>query len=166
MVHVGSGHAQLLRNSYESYAKKFGKEFAVRQARGRERKKMNTTPVLVVDDSQITANIVTSLLKLCGFSNVEQALSAYSALGKLNTSKYGLILADMFMSGMTGVDLLAEVRSRPAFGTCTFLLMTAVRDREVIESAVRYKADGIILKPFTVAQLKQKLAGFPRLLAA
>jgi AmiR/NasT family two-component response regulator len=44
--------------------------------------------------------------------------------------------------------------------------MTALRDSEVIQSAVKYRADGIILKPFTAAQLKQKLSACPRLMAA
>ena len=116
---------------------------------------MNTTPVLIVDDSQAVANIITSLLKLCGFINVDQALSAEIAHGMLHIRNYGLILADMFLPGMNGVDLLAAVRA--ANKPTAFFLMTALRDPEVIKAAVKYKADGIILKPFTVAILKGKL---------
>jgi AmiR/NasT family two-component response regulator len=58
---------------------------------------------------------------------------------------------------------LAEVRSRRELRESTFLLMTALRDANVIESAVRYRTDGIILKPFTVAILKEKLASIPKL---
>jgi CheY-like chemotaxis protein len=125
---------------------------------------MNNVPVLVVDDSQASLNIITSIVKLCGFADVDQALSVEVAIGLLEIRKYGLILADMFMPGSTGMDLLQFIRSHE--DSTPFVLMTALRDPAIISMAVRFKADSVLLKPFTVAGLKEKLSGLPGLRAA
>jgi two-component system chemotaxis response regulator CheY len=127
---------------------------------------MKKTPVLIVDDSISTANIVAALVKLCGFEDVDQASDASSAIGKHAERGYGLILADMYMHGMSGIDLLAAVRAGPHRPNVCFVLMTATRNREVIDAAMHHKADAILLKPFTVDGLKQKLEGIEKLQAA
>lgn len=127
---------------------------------------MKKTSVLIVDDSSSTANIVAGLVRLCGFDDVDQVLDASSAIGKHAQRGYGPILADMYMHGMSGIDLLAAVRAGSHSPDVCFVLMTVTRNREVIDAAVRHKADAIFLKPFTVDSLKQKLDGIEKLKAA
>ena len=128
---------------------------------------MNTKArVLVVDDSAATALIVSKLLNQCGFSEVDRAPSGEDALGQLRERCYGLVIADVNMTGMNGVQLLAAVRGDAMYQDLCFVLMTAMRNRELIDAAVSYNADGILLKPFTVPTLKEKLGLIPKLRAA
>jgi two-component system chemotaxis response regulator CheY len=128
---------------------------------------MNTKArVLVVDDSAVTAQIVCKLLNQCGFSEVDRSPSGEHALGQLREHFYGLVIADVNMTGMNGVQLLATVRGDAMYHDLCFVLMTTMRNRELIDAAVSHNADGIILKPFTAPALKEKLGLIPKLRAA
>ncbi len=127
---------------------------------------MKKLPVLVVDDSVCTANIVVSLLKLCGYSDVDKEGSAQSALWKFSQRPYSLVLADMAMPVTSGIELLAAIRRGVIRPNVCFVLMTALRDREVIDAAVRLGADSILLKPFTADTLQTKLSSLAKLQAA
>jgi CheY-like chemotaxis protein len=119
--------------------------------------------VLVVDDSQTMANIVSALVRQCEFSDVEQALSGEAALAALRNRRRGLVIADINMVGMNGVELLRAVRQDIFLANTCFVLMTAMRHRELIDAAMYYQADSIIMKPFTKDVLKCKLADITKL---
>jgi two-component system chemotaxis response regulator CheY len=128
---------------------------------------MNTKArVLVVDDSAATSLIVSKLLNQCGFVEVDRAPSGEDAVGLLKQGGYGLVIADVNMTGMNGVQLLAAVRGNAIYHNLCFVLMTAMRDRSLVDAAISYDADGVLLKPFTVSTLKEKLGLIPKLRAA
>ena len=68
-------------------------------------------PVLIVDDYKTMLRIVGNLLKQLGFSNIDEATDGGSALQKLRTKKFGLVISDWNMEPMTGLQLLKEVRT-------------------------------------------------------
>ena len=128
---------------------------------------MNTKArVLVVDDSSAMALIVTKLLNQCGFGEVDRAPSGEDALVQLQQGCYGLVVADVNMTGMNGVQLLAAVRDNAMYHNLCFVLMTAMRDRALVDAAVSYNVDGVLLKPFTAPTLREKLDRIPKLRAA
>ena len=128
---------------------------------------MNTKArVLVVDDSSAMALIVTKLLNQCGFGEVDRAPSGEDALVQLQQGCYGLVIADVNLTGMNGVQLLAAVRENATYNNLCFVLMTAMRDRALVDAAVSYTVDAVLLKPFTAPTLKEKLDRIPKLRAA
>jgi two-component system chemotaxis response regulator CheY len=83
---------------------------------------MNTKArVLVVDDSSAMALIVTKLLNQCGFGEVDRAPSGEDALVQLQQGCYGLVIADVNMTGMNGVQLLAAVRENATYNNLCFV---------------------------------------------
>jgi two-component system chemotaxis response regulator CheY len=110
--------------------------------------------------------IVAKLLIRCGFTDVDQAASGAQALDELKKHRYGLLVADVNMAGMSGVELLARVRGDIMYHDVCVVLMTAMRDRGLVEAAVCHNADCVILKPFTSVALKEKLARIPKMQAA
>src|SRR5690242_2108038 len=106
-------------------------------------------PVLLVDDSQATLQIVAKLLQQCGFQHIDYATSGASALQKMRLKRYRLVFSDVNMADMHGVDLLRHVREDSNLNDVCFVLMTTMRHRDVIEAAKRFAADAIIMKPFT-----------------
>jgi two-component system chemotaxis response regulator CheY len=113
--------------------------------------------VLVVDDYKTMVRIVRSLLQQLGFRNIDDACDGPSALQLIQAKKYGLILSDWNMSPMTGLELLANVRAAPETAATPFVMVTAEAKTENVVAARQAGVNNYIIKPFTLAVLKQKL---------
>lgn len=113
--------------------------------------------VMVVDDYKTMTRIVRSLLEQLGFKNIDDATDGPSALEKIRQKDYGLILSDWNMSPMTGYDLLKAVRADDRLKAVPFVMVTAEAKTENIVAARDAGVSNYIIKPFTLAVLKQKL---------
>ena len=86
------------------------------------------------------------------------AFSAEDALQRLNGpggTEIVLILSDINMPGMSGLDLLKVLKGR--FPKLKVYMITAYDDREKYEIAMRYNADGFMSKPIDFTTLKQRI---------
>jgi two-component system chemotaxis response regulator CheY len=113
--------------------------------------------VLVVDDYKTMIRIVRGLLEQLGFRNIDEATDGVSALQKINANDYGLILSDWNMSPMSGYELLQAVRAQPRTKATPFVMVTAEAKTENVVAARQAGVNNYIIKPFTLAVLKQKL---------
>jgi len=113
--------------------------------------------VLVVDDYKTMVRIVRSLLEQLGFRNIDDACDGPTALDMIRHKEYGLILSDWNMSPMTGYELLKTVRADPANAKTPFVMVTAEAKAENVVAARQAGVNNYIIKPFTLAVLKQKL---------
>jgi len=82
-------------------------------------------PVLVVDDYGTMVRIIRNLLRQIGFADVDDAKDGTTALEKLHSRRYGLVISDWNMEPMTGYDLLRQVRADPGLGEIPFIMVTA-----------------------------------------
>ncbi|MDZ4112274.1 MAG: response regulator [Brevundimonas sp.] len=114
--------------------------------------------VLVVDDYKTMVRIVRGLLEQLGFKNIDDAIDGTTALQKIQQNDYGLILSDWNMTPMTGYDLLKAVRADPRTRTTPFVMITAEAKTENVVAARQAGVNNYIIKPFTLAVLKQKLS--------
>src|SRR5713101_7754853 len=114
-------------------------------------------PVLVVDDYHTMVRIIRNLLKQLGFENVDDAPDGSSALAKLRTKKYGLVISDWNMEPMTGYDLLREVRADPSLVKTPFIMVTAESKTENVIAAKMAGVDNYIVKPFNAQTLQSKI---------
>jgi two-component system chemotaxis response regulator CheY len=113
--------------------------------------------VLVVDDYKTMVRIMRSLLQQLGFRNVDDAGDGPTALQMIRGKTYGLVLSDWNMSPMTGLELLANVRASPDTANTPFVMVTAEAKAENVVAARQAGVNNYIIKPFTLAVLKQKL---------
>lgn len=116
-----------------------------------------TMNVLVVDDYRTMIRIVRGLLEQLGFRNIDDAADGAQALEKIQQGDYGLILSDWNMAPMTGYDLLKAVRADPRTRDIPFVMVTAEAKAENVVAARQAGVNNYIIKPFTLAVLKQKL---------
>ena len=115
-------------------------------------------PILIVDDYKTMLRIVRNLLGQIGFENVDEATDGGSALQMLRSKEYGLIISDWNMEPMTGLQLLKEVRADAKLHKVPFIMVTAESKAENVVAAKAAGVNNYIVKPFTAATLKQKLA--------
>ena len=112
--------------------------------------------ILIVDDFQTMIRIIQGMLQRLEFNNVDTAISAKEALEQIEKKTYGLIISDLHMEGMTGIDLLKEVRSKG--NEVPFIMVTAEGKMENVKAAREAGVTNYIVKPFSVDTLKTKLS--------
>lgn len=113
--------------------------------------------VLVVDDYKSMIRIVRGLLNQLGFMNVDEAADGETALRMIREKPYGLVLSDWNMEPMTGLELLQHVRADASTRALPFVMVTAEAKAENVVAARQAGVNNYVIKPFTLAVLKQKL---------
>ena len=109
--------------------------------------------ILVVDDEEIIRDLCSRALK---DYRVLEADNGRDALQILNHEHVDLILVDVMMPIMNGLDLLQQVKDRDA--EQLVIVMTGYADKEIILRALKARADDFIQKPINLLQLKTTIA--------
>ncbi len=107
--------------------------------------------ILIVDDDKALLGVLRSVLESEGH-RVEVVPSAYDALGRLEDTHYDLVLVDLKMRRMNGLELLEHERLRHR-GT-RMVIMTAYPTVESAVQAMRQGAFDYLVKPFKLAELR------------
>ena len=113
--------------------------------------------VLVVDDYKSMVRIVRGMLNQLGFVNVDDAPDGAAAMALLKEKTYGLVLSDWNMQPVTGLELLKQVRAEEKTKATPFVMVTAEAKVENVIAARQAGVNNYVIKPFTLAVLKQKL---------
>ena len=101
--------------------------------------------ILVVDDDRALRHVLAQLLKGAGHV-VDQAADGLEALARLDAAPYDIVLLDIGLPGVSGLDVLAHARSLPA--PPIGIVMTADDTPETLLAAVRRQAYRYLRKPF------------------
>ena len=119
---------------------------------------MNPERVLVVEDSEANRQTLSHLLKKLGFEVVEceNGLAAWNLLSKEH-APIDMILSDIMMPEMDGIELLKRCRETDEFKATPFFLITAVSDKDYMAAAKAAGVDGYVVKPLTFQRLKTKM---------
>jgi two-component system chemotaxis response regulator CheY len=113
--------------------------------------------ILIVDDFSTMRRIVKNLLSDLGFTNTAEADDGATALPMLKNEKFDFVVTDWNMPGVTGIDLLKQIRADEKLRHLPVLMVTAEAKREQIIEAAQAGVNGYIIKPFTAATLQEKL---------
>jgi len=113
--------------------------------------------VLVVDDQLTIRSLVRHSLGQLGITNVTEAPDGEAALRIMLTGGANLIISDYNMPKLDGLGLLRAVRSHEPIRTTAFIMLTGRADNELVTRAVQYGVNNYLVKPFTVATLKEKI---------
>ena len=108
--------------------------------------------VLVVDDSNLTRSLVKSAVEKAGF-HTATAASGEEALERLENARFDLMITDVEMPGMNGMELSHRVRNDPRTEDLPILVLTASRDRTHRELGKGIGVDGFLTKPFSHEKL-------------
>lgn len=116
--------------------------------------------VLIVDDSAAIRKILQRVLSQAEIpvTSVFQAGDGQEALRILESQEIGLVLTDINMPNMDGIELLRVIRQNKLWKTLPVLMITTEGSHSKVMEAVDLGANGYVRKPFTAEQIKEKLA--------
>ena len=121
-----------------------------------------TQKILIVDDMSTMRKIIKNMLGKMGCNNLTEAedgAPAWEMIQQAHESgqPYQFIVSDWNMPGMTGLDLLKNIRSDERFKTLPFLMITAEAEQANVVIAVKAGVSNFIVKPFSIVTLKEKI---------
>lgn len=119
------------------------------------------TTVLVIDDEELNLKLVNRMLAGEGF-RVLRAASAEEGLELLHQERPNVILMDIRLGGMDGLEATRRVKADPAFASIPVVVVSAYAMEEDLERASQAGCSGYIRKPFTKKELVEavrKVAG-------
>ena len=113
--------------------------------------------ILVVDDFSATRTLVINHLSKLGYSNTVEAENGDSALARLKSALFDLVVTDCGMSDMSGLDLLKLIRADSDLKHIPVLMVTSEDLQGNIITAIKAGLSDYIVKPFEENTFKQKL---------
>ena len=118
--------------------------------------------LLIVDDSAAIRKILERVLRQAAIpiGDVYQAGDGIEAIESLKAQNIGMILADINMPNMDGLELLENIKSSAQWESIPVIMVTTESSQTKVMKAVELGAAGYIRKPFTAEQIKAKLEGF------
>jgi response regulator of citrate/malate metabolism len=112
--------------------------------------------VLVVEDEAVAAHVlVDEIAAARGFAVVDHTSSGADALRQMVSNEIDLVLLDIQLPDMSGVDVLRRLRA--AGCDVDVMAVTVLRDPSVLQAAMALGVVHYLLKPFTAATVRQKL---------
>lgn len=118
---------------------------------------MTSICVLIVDDSSVMRKIVERSLRQAGvdLSEVLEASSGVEALSVVAVKKPDLILSDINMPNMNGLEFVRKLQDVAGMKEVPVVMVTTEGSEAQVIEALSYGARGYIRKPFTQEQLKE-----------
>jgi len=108
--------------------------------------------ILTVDDSASIRQMVSFTLTKAGYE-VTAAVDGKDGLSKAGMKKVDLIITDLNMPGLDGIQMITEVRKLPGYGFTPILMLTTESQAEKKDAGRKAGATGWIVKPFNADQL-------------
>jgi two-component system chemotaxis response regulator CheY len=117
--------------------------------------------VLIVDDSAAIRKILQRVLAQTEvpLGTILEAGDGLEALERLKANHVGLVLSDINMPNMDGIELLTRIRANPVWREIPVVMITTEGSQQKVLEAVDLGAAGYVRKPFTADQIKEKIAG-------
>jgi two-component system chemotaxis response regulator CheY len=108
--------------------------------------------IMTVDDSASVRKMISFTLKQHGYEVVE-AVNGTEALRKLKEEKIDMLITDINMPELDGIDLVRKVRDNPSYKFIPIIILTTEAQAGKKEEAKAAGATGWIVKPFRPEQL-------------
>jgi two-component system, chemotaxis family, chemotaxis protein CheY len=117
--------------------------------------------VLIVDDSAAIRKILQRVLLQAniGIGKIHEANDGKEGLDRMTSESVGLILSDINMPNMDGLEFLKSVKANPSWKGVPVVMVTTEGSQDKVIQALQLGASGYVKKPFTPEQIREKLAG-------
>jgi two-component system cell cycle response regulator len=120
---------------------------------------MAAETILLVEDNPANRQLTTVVLSVAGY-DVRTAIDAEDALRVLQSVRPGIILMDIQLPGMDGLELTRRLKADPATRDILIVAVSAYAMKGDDQKAIQAGCDGYITKPINTRTLAQTVAGY------
>jgi two-component system chemotaxis response regulator CheY len=115
--------------------------------------------LMIVDDSATMRKIIRRTVRMSGleFERTEEAGSGAEALEKLKAGPIDVVLCDINMPEMNGMEMVKQARQLPNCAGTIIIMVSTESAQELIVRVMAEGADGYITKPFTPERFQKRL---------
>lgn len=121
----------------------------------------NLTSIMVVEDEVDLADLIAETLQTEGFE-VRISHNGYDALYRIFERQPNLVVLDLMLPGLAGLELTRRVRSEPAVRNTPILMLTAKASEADIIEGLNSGADDYLTKPFSMRELVARIGAILR----
>jgi DNA-binding response OmpR family regulator len=114
--------------------------------------------VLLIEDSHPIRALLAATLKEAGYT-VDAVADGETALRKAATTAYALVVTDMSLPGLGGLELIQRVKALDLHHTTPVLVVAALTKASAARDSQLAGADAVVLKPFKPAEVVQAARG-------
>jgi two-component system chemotaxis response regulator CheY len=117
--------------------------------------------ILIVDDSATTRALIKRVISMCGIEvgRIDEAGNGKAALERLAAAPSDLVLADLNMPEMDGVEMAGRILADPRLRHIPVIVISAEPQRERLEQLKRQGIRGYLRKPFTPESIRDVITG-------
>jgi CheY-like chemotaxis protein len=112
--------------------------------------------ILIVEDDTFTRKLERMILERANHQIIE-AESGEAALQCLQDNYIDIILVDIIMPGMSGIELIAKLKNDPMTARIPVIFCSSVSEQDQVREAVALGVDGYVLKPIVASVLTKKI---------
>lgn len=124
--------------------------------------KLKDVGILVADDEGEMRNLLASVLRGCGYTNIDYASDGLKAFDTLKQKSKDIRIAflDINMPGMTGIEVMKQGKEvRP---DCFYVIVSGNSAVENVKAAIETGARGFVVKPYNTKKIADVLAKYER----
>ncbi len=114
------------------------------------------TTILVVDDQESNVQVVGTLLDLLGF-DIIPATSGEQALKRMSARRPDLVLLDVLMPGMNGIETCRRIHAQAEFANVPIIFLSAADDKNLVVEGLESGGVDYVTKPFSKAELLSRV---------
>ncbi len=108
--------------------------------------------ILIVDDEEMTRNLLRLMLKGTGFA-IDEAEDGFVALEKVRANKPDVMILDVMMPGLDGLEVCRELRAETATSDLPIIMLSAKTTQMAIQEGLNAGADKYLTKPVGFKEL-------------
>ena len=116
----------------------------------------NTRTILVVDDNEENRDILQRRLGRLDYA-VASVGEGRAALSALQNGHYDLVILDIHMPIMDGLEVLKRLKADEALSTIPVLMITALEDKDIVLECMQGGACGYLTKPYNMKDVEQRI---------
>ncbi len=113
--------------------------------------------ILIVEDSETTRSLIRAVIEEIKDFNIIEAASGFEALKILPQEKFNLIITDINMPDINGLELIRFVKTNPLYKDIPLIIVTTERGEEDRKKGMSLGASAYITKPFKADELKEAI---------
>jgi two-component system chemotaxis response regulator CheY len=121
---------------------------------------MSTKTILIVDDSATMRAMLVAVVETLGDYRIIEASSGFEALRLLPRDDVDLIMTDINMPDINGLELISYLRTNPNYKEIPVFIISTEGSVKDIEKGKQLGADEYVVKPFSPATLKQLISQY------